>query len=164
MRTRLTASYSAFSKILLGVFIFVFTIVILAHISLPSRLTNIYPSFEIILLVTAYLVARIITRNRVVIEFDECFFYIVEVSSKQEQKFPLENVIWLNLRPGTIEVSSRFVPFSLHYMDNDEQEQIIKVWVSWLDKPVREFADSIRKKNPDFEFRNSNWTIDYKDQ
>ena len=162
MRTRLTASYSAFSKILLGIFIFVFTIVILAHISLPSKLTSIYPAFEVILLVIAYVVARLITKNRILIEFDPAFFYIVDVASKKEQKFPLENVIWLNLQPGNIEVSSRFVPYSLHYLDNDRQEQIIKVWVNWLDKPVREFADSIRKKNPDFEFKNSKWTLDYK--
>jgi hypothetical protein len=155
MRTRLTASYSAFSKILLGIFIFVFTIVILAHINLPSRLTRVYPAFEVILLLTAYVVARFITKNRVLIEFDSVYFYIVDVASKKEQKFPLENIVWLNLQPGKMEVSSRFVPYSLHYLDHEEQEQIIKVWVNWLDKPVREFADSIRKKNPDFEYKHS---------
>jgi hypothetical protein len=163
MRTRLTASYSGFSKILLGIFIFVFTIVILAHINLPARLTRVYPAFEIILLITAYVVARLITKNRVLIEFDAGFFYIVDVASKKEQKFPLENVIWLNLQPGKMEVSSRFVPYSLHYLDNEEREQKIKVWVNWLDKPVREFADSIRKKNPGFEFKNANRAYDCKD-
>ena len=51
MRTRLTASYSPFSKILLGVFIFVFFIVILAHFILPVWLTRVFTFFEIILLI-----------------------------------------------------------------------------------------------------------------
>jgi hypothetical protein len=106
-------------------------------------------------------VARLITKNRVLIEFDTDSFYIVDVASKKEQKFPLENVVWLDLQPGNMEVSSRFVPYSLHYLDHEQQEQIIKVWVNWLDKPVKEFAESIREKNPDFECKHSNHLFDY---
>lgn len=150
MRTRLTASYSPFSKILIGVFIFVFSIVILAHIILPVWLTRVFTVFEIILLIASYLFARFITKNRIVIEFDASFFYIVDVASKTEQKLPLENVSWLNLRPGKIEVSSRFVPYILHYQDNNRQKQSIKVWVDWLDEPVKAFTNSIKKRNPEF--------------
>ena len=150
MRTRLTASYSPFSKILIGVFIFVFSIVVLAHIILPVWLTRVFTVFEIILLIASYLFARFITKNRIVIEFDTSFFYIVDVASKTEQKLPLENVSWLNLRPGKIEVSSRFVPYILHYQDNNRQKQSIKVWVDWLDEPVKVFTNSIKKRNPEF--------------
>ena len=150
MRTRLTASYSPFSKILIGVFIFVFSIVVLAHIILPVWLTRVFTVFEIILLIASYLFARFITKNRIVIEFDASFFYIVDVASKTEQKLPLENVSWLNLRPGKIEVSSRFVPYILHYQDNNRQKQSIKVWVDWLDEPVKVFTNSIKKRNPEF--------------
>lgn len=162
MRTRLTASYSPFSKILLGVFIFVFFIVILAHFILPVWLTRVFTFFEIILLIVSYLFARLITKNRIVIEFDSSFFYIVNVDSKTEQKFPLENVSWLNLRPGKTEVSSRFVPYILHYLDNDQQEQKIKVWVNWLDEPVRTFTHFVGNKNPSFEYNDSSWSLDYK--
>ena len=163
MRTRLTASYSPFSKILLAIFIFVFLIAILAHLILPVWLTRVFTFFEIILLIASYLFARFITKNRVVIEFDSSFFYIVNVASKTEQKFPLENVSWLNLRPGKAEVSSRFVPYILHYLDNDQQEQKIKLWVNWLDEPVKAFTNSVEKKNPAFEYNQSTWTLDYKD-
>jgi hypothetical protein len=163
MRTRLTASYSAFSKILLAIFIFVFFIVLLAHFILPAWLTKVFTVFEIILLFISYLFARFITKNRVIVEFDTSFVYIIDADSKAEQKFPLENVSLLNLHPGKIEVTSRFVPYSLHYLDNEKQEQKIKVWVNWLDKPVKEFANSIREKNPDFEYRDSRLTFDYKD-
>jgi hypothetical protein len=163
MRTRLTASYSAFSKILLAIFIFVFSIVLLAHFILPEWLTKVFTVFEIILLVVSYLFARYITKSRVIVEFDASFVYIMDAASKTEQKFPLENVSLLNLHPGKIEVTSRFVPYSLHYLDNDQQEQKIKVWVNWLDKPVIEFANSIREKNPEFEYRDSRLSFDYKD-
>jgi hypothetical protein len=160
MRTRLTASYSPFSKVLIAIFIFVFLIAILAHIMLPEWLTRVFTFFEIILLVACYLFARLITKNRVVIEFDASFFYIVDVSSKTEQRFPLENVVWLNMHPGKTEVSSRFVPYILHYMDNNEQEQKVKLWVNWLDEPVKAFTNSVEKKNPAFEFNDSNWMLD----
>jgi len=163
MRTRLTASYSAFSKILIAIFIFVFFIVFLAHIMLPAWLTKVFTIFELILLVVSYGVARFITKSRVIVEFDTSYFYIIKASSKTEQKFPLENVSWLNLQPGNIEVTSRFVPYSLHYLDNDQQEQKIKVWVNWLDKPVKEFANLIREKNPEFEYKDSRLNFDYKD-
>jgi hypothetical protein len=163
MRTRLTASYSAFSKILIAIFIFVFSIVFLAHIMLPEWLTRAFTVFEVILLVVSYGVARFITKSRVIVEFDTDYFYIINAASKTEQKFPLENVSWLNLQPGNIEVTSRFVPYSLHYLDNDQREQKIKVWVNWLDKPVKEFANSIREKNPEFEYKDSRLTFDYKD-
>lgn len=163
MRTRLTASYSPFSKILIGVFIFVFSIVILAHFILPVWLTRVFTFFEIILLIASYLFARLITKNRIVIEFDSSFFYIVNVASKEEQKIPLENVSWLNMRPGKVEVSSRFVPYILHYFDNNQQEQRIKVWVNWMDEPVKAFTSSIEKKNPAFEYNDSSWSLDYKD-
>ncbi|HEY4965684.1 MAG TPA: hypothetical protein VII28_04760 [Puia sp.] len=164
MRTRLTASYSPFSKILIAIFIFVFVIVILAHIILPVWLTRVFAVFEIILLIASYGFARFITKNRIVIEFDANYFYIVDVASKTEQKFPLENVSWVNLRPGKVEISSQFVPYILHYLDNDQQEQKIKVWVNWLDKPVKEFTHSVEKKNQEFEYKDSTFTFDYKDQ
>lgn len=160
MRTRLTASYSGFSKILLAIFIFVFTIVIMVHISLPVTKIRLFPFFEIGLLIVSYLFARFITKNRSVVEFDSSYFYILDVARKTEQKFPLENIVWLDMVQGKNEVSSRFVPYSLHYLDNDQQEQKIKVWVNWIDKPVKEFAESIRKKNPDFEHKDAIWTLD----
>jgi hypothetical protein len=163
MHTRLTATYSVFDKIILSVFVFLFSLVGLSKIRFPSWIGGGTPVLTILLFAISYLLIQLIIKKRRVIEFDADNFYIVDLSSKTEQKIPLENVSWLNMRPGKIEVNRWFVPYSLHYQDNNKKEQKISIYVDWLGKPIKEFVQFVIIKNPDFEFKNCTWTFDFKD-
>ena len=163
MRTRLTASYSVFSKIIIATLIFVGSFIFFVNIGVTVWFGKGTPVFAIVLFIASWLLVQFITKDRTVIEFDASDFYIVDATSKTEQKFRLENVIWLNLRPGMIKVSRWFVRYSLHYLDNYQQENKIRLWVSWTGKPLDEFVNAVKKKNPDFKYKGWTWTFDTKD-
>jgi hypothetical protein len=163
MRTRLTATYSVFTRIMISILIFVGSFILFVNMGFTIWLGRGIPVFAVILLITSYLLLRFILKDRVVIEFDSGDFYIVDASSKTEQKIPLENVSCLNLRPGIIKMTRWYARYSIHYLDNYQQEQKIRLYADWLGKPLKDFVSAVKKKNSSFEFKDYTWTLDFKD-
>lgn len=163
MRTRLTMNYSIFLKGLLTFFIFLFSFVFAASTGFTSKLGNLTPVFELLLIIASFFLVQFITKDRTVIEFDEDYLYIVNKTVENEEKFPLEHVSWLNLRPGIMKGNRWFVRFSLHYLDADGQPQRIKLWIDWLGNPLKSFVKLVKQKNPAFVYKDATWTFDYKD-
>ncbi len=162
MRTRLSAKYSMWVKLPITLIVFVIAFIIAAKLNIIAFLDA--PRsyiFEIILLFACCRLVFFVLKDRKVIEFDESFLYIVDNKQGIETRIPLKNITWLNRRLRDFKVGALwFCWYSLHYLDEFNQQQRIRFFIKVPSEPCSRFAGLVKGKNPDFRFKNWSWNFD----
>jgi hypothetical protein len=164
MRTRLSAKFSIWFKILTTLFLFLFSFILLTK--LPHDPWPVWGNltFEAILITSFYLLVQYFFKDRTVIAFDRDNLYITDVIAHAEQVIPLEHVSWLNMRMNSIKTGAIWYRgYSLHYADDYHQEQKIRFYIKSTGNELREFVTLAKNKNPEFRYKNWSWTFDLKD-
>jgi hypothetical protein len=164
MRTRLSAKFSIWFKILTSFFLFLFSFILLTK--LPHDPWPVWFTFSLdaVLFTGSYMTVQYFCKDRTVISFNPNNLYITDVKSNTEDIIPLEHVSWLNMRMNSIKTGAIWYQrYSIHYIDNYNQEQKIRLYIKLMGDSLMEFVKAAKAKNPDFRYKNWSWTLDLKD-
>lgn len=155
-RTRLSAKYSLWMKILLTLALFI----LLFATGVAGAILRVLPDLgdigEVVIklplfIFLCYKLIDFLFKERKVAEFDHEYLYITINKENLEYQIPLQKILKLNRRPGSFSIGGyNFSHYNLYFINDSgaTEKQSFFIRSGWDE--LFQFIKLVKAKNPDF--------------